>query len=148
MKLNNIEFDHRNLNIQLRFQDGFAPVWNVYVRWPGYKNRKYFTMVPAWRLLPSKVKDLVKMKIDAELGLAWIDITTMSTGTHRYKIKTVTDHGDFIFTCKDLLNNQPLRFNPKEGRVEVAIPEKNGEWDVYISDAVITQVDMWDWDRC
>lgn len=70
MKFQNIEFVHRNINIQLRFKDGFAPVWEAYVRWPGYKNRKYFTMVPAWKNLPSQVQEIVKQKIDKELGLA------------------------------------------------------------------------------
>ena len=69
MKFQNIEFVHRNINIQLRFQDGFAPVWEAYVRWPGYKNRKYFTMGPAWKNLPSQVQEIVKQKIDKELGL-------------------------------------------------------------------------------
>lgn len=70
MKMKNIEFDHGKINVQLRFRDGFAPTWEAYVRWPGYKNRKYFTMVPAWKHLPSEVKEIVKTKINKELGIA------------------------------------------------------------------------------
>ena len=69
MKLKDIRFGHRNLDILMKFCDGFAPTWEVYVRWPGYKNRKYFTMIPAWNRLPSEVKEIVKLRIDKKLDI-------------------------------------------------------------------------------
>lgn len=141
-KIQDMEIHHRNLNVLMKYKDGFAPVWEVYVRWPGHKNRTYFCTIPAWNKLPSQCVEIVKSKIDVELGIAWIDITTADFGTHRYKIRGVNSDGNYFF--EDLtLDNRYLRFNPKEGRVEVAIPESDGKWDVFISDAEITQVDFW-----
>lgn len=144
---NDFEFTHRNMNVQCRFIDGFAPTWDVYVRWPGYKNRKYFTSLPAWKNLPSKCESIVKERIDVQLDLAFIDIVTASYGTRRYKVSSVTNEGNYMLKGSYMPMDSDyfcnvLRFNPKEGRVEV---QKiiDGSWDVFISDAEITQVNMW-----
>ncbi len=135
------EFTHRNMNVQCRFIDGFAPSWDVYVRWPGYKNRKYFTSLSAWKHLPSKCESIVKDRIDATLNLAWMDVTTASYGTRRYQVKGVMDDGSFSFREKDF-EGHGLRFNNKEHRVEFFNPVTN-TWDIYISDEEITQIDTW-----
>lgn len=141
-KIQDMELTHRNLNVLMKYKDGFAPVWDVYVRWPGYKNRKYFCLIPTWNRLPSACIDVAFAKIDAELGLAWVDITTMDSGTRRYIVKNVTNEGNFVF--KELsIENRHLRFNQKEGRVEFLIPDSNGKWDVFISNEDIVQVNMW-----
>ena len=69
MKLKPVEFEHRGLNIVLRYEDGFAPMWVAYVRWPGYKNRKYFKSYKGWgsSALPSSIKDKVMYDIDKKL---------------------------------------------------------------------------------
>lgn len=133
-------FTHRNMNVQCRYKDGFAPMWDVYVRWPGYKNRKYFTSVEGWKNLPSSCEQIVKDRIDTELGMTWIDITTADYGTIRYEIKNIQDTGDYLLKKRDAFGHW-LRYNKKEGRVEVLIDNK---WDVYITDESIIQVDMWD----
>ncbi len=145
-RIQDMEIHHRNLNILMKYKNGFAPTWDVYVRWPGHKNRKYFCLIPAWNRLPSSCIDLVREKIDAELGLAWIDITTADFGTHRYQIERVNSDGNLIFKQREILNNRYLRFNQKEERVEELISESDGKWDVYISDSSIIQVDFWNSD--
>ena len=129
------------MNVQCRFIDGFSPTWDVYVRWPGYKNRKYFTSISAWKKLPSQCESIVKDRIDVALNLAWMDITTASYGTHRYLVKGVMDEGSFSFREKDL-EGHSLRFNNKEHRVEFFNPDTEN-WDIYISDEEITQIDTW-----
>ena len=141
-KIQDMNVHHRNLDIMMKYVGGFAPTWMVSVRWPGFKNRKYFTSVPAWNRLPSKAIDLVFEKIDVEMGLAYIDITTADFGTHRYQVRSITNEGNYILKEKSLCNNW-LRFNPKEGRVEMNSPSQDNKWDVYISDSAIVQVDFW-----
>ena len=141
-KIQDINVQHRNADIVLKFKEGFAPVWEAYVRWPGCKNKKYFTSVPAWNRLPSAVIDLVKERIDAELGLAYIEITEVNFGTHRYTIRNISNEGNYILREKSILNNW-VRFNPKTGCLEVNDPSQDGKWDIYISKSDITQVSFW-----
>ena len=133
---------HRNMEVKLTYKDGFAPTWEAYVKWPGYKNRKYFTSVSAWNHLPSTAIDVVNKRIDIRLGLAHVDVLVADFGTKTYKIKSLTNEGNYVFEEKDLEGNW-LRFNTKENRVEVNDPAVDGKWDVYISDASIVQVDFW-----
>lgn len=141
-KFQDMEIHHRNMSILMTYKDGFAPVWEAYVRWPGYKNRKYFTSVSAWNKLPSSCINVVKDRIDAQMQLAWVDVTTASYGTHRYPVSGIMDDGSFSFRERDLTGNHCLRFNNKENRVEFFNSNTN-TWDVYISDEEITQVDFW-----
>lgn len=141
MKLKDIEFNHRNVNVLMKFHDGFAPVWEAYVRWPGYKNRKYFTLVPAWRNLPSDCIELVKQRIDVQLCLAWIDITTQDELTHRYQISAVTNSGEYIFTERTR-DNRRIRFNLKENCLEYPTSDDD-RWAVYVSSDSISKVEFW-----
>ena len=140
-KFQDMEIHHRNMNILMTYKDGFAPVWEASVRWPGYKNRKYFTSVSAWNKLPSTCIDVVRNRIDAHLHLAWVDVTTASYGIRRYEVKGIMDDNSFALREQDLEGHW-LRFNNKETRVEFFNPDTN-TWDVYISDEEITQVDFW-----
>lgn len=57
-------------------------------------------------------------------------------GEHEYEIIRETE--DFIETSSvTLLDNFPIRFNKKERRLEYL----DGEWDVYVPDDCIFQVD-------
>lgn len=63
---------------------------------------------------------------------------TDSFGTHQYNITKETP--EIIETdSTTLADNQPLRFNKREGRVEVLT---DAGWEVYISDSSIVQVDI------
>ena len=140
-KIQDMNVHHRNLDVMMKYKDGFAPTWEAYVRWPGYKNRKYFTSITAWNRLPSQAINTVFEKIDAQLGLAWVSVSTLSSGEHKYMVRHVTNEGNYIFTERSLDYNL-LRWNNKEHRVESL--NNDNTWDVFISDEEITQVDFWD----
>ena len=139
-KFQDMEVHHRGCDILMKYMDGFAPVWEAYVRWPGYKNRKYFTSVGSWKHLPSGCIEIVKKRIDASLCQAWVDITTSHMGTHRYQIQAITDSG--MYNLKErTADGKWIRFNPDNNNLEFL---SENTWNVYISKECITHTAFWD----
>lgn len=66
---------------------------------------------------------------------------TTTNGSHTYNVHSV--HDDYTYFVEKTLNNEELRFNPYDCRVEFK-NESTGKWDIYLSDEEILQTDIID----